>query len=243
MRCHQSRRLINELLDGKLCEQDRRQLLAHLDSCSLCRTLYEDLKAIKEAVVPADELEPSKQVWEKLKNRLQAEVIPQLEERQAVRLSETEKISGQKSRWFRLPSPVFRYGVATLVFLALVTGAFFLGRNSRHSTRMGVQVASENPALQKIQEAEFYYRQAIQSLTQAVEESGNGLPPDMTEILQANLSLLDRTIELCQQAVNEQPDNLQAREYLLSAYNSKVSFLNNLLETKKSLSTPGLEKL
>lgn len=243
MRCHQSRRLINELLDGELREQDRRQLQAHLESCSLCRTLYEDLKAIKETFVPADEMEPSEQVWEKLKNRLQVEVIPQLGDRQAVRLSERERTSGQKSRWFKLPSPVFRYGVATLIFLALVIGAFFLGRNSGHSTRTGIKVASENPALQKIQEAEFYYHQAIQSLTRAVEESGNGLPPEMAEILQANLSLLDRTIELCQQAVNEQPDNLQVREYLLSAYNSKAGFLNNLLETRKSLSTPGLEKL
>lgn len=241
MRCHQSRLLINELLDGELRGKDRRQLQAHLDSCRVCRELYEDLKAIREMIVPADEMEPSEQVWKKLKNRLQAEVIPQLEDRQDA--VEPEKTFSQKSRWFRLPSPVFRYGVAILIFLALVTGAFFLGRNTRHSTLPGVQVASENPALQKIQEAEFYYRQAIQSLTRAVEEYGNGLPPEMTEILQANLKLLDRTIELCQQAVNEQPDNLQAREYLLSAYNSKASLLNNLLETKKSWSAPRMEKL
>ncbi|MGQ9801403.1 MAG: anti-sigma factor family protein [Candidatus Saccharicenans sp.] len=241
MRCHQAQRLINELLDGELREKDRSQLQAHLDSCRDCRELYEDLKAIKDTVVPADEMEPSKEVWEKLKSRLQAEVIPQLEERtEAVK---QERSLGKRTRWFQLPSPVFRYGLVSLVFLALMAGAFFLGRHYRQAPQPGVQVAAENPALQKIKEAEFYYRQAIQSLTQAVEESGKGLPPEMVEILQVNLSLLDRTIELCQQAVNEQPDNLQAREYLLSAYNSKASFLNGLLETKKLLSTPGLEKL
>ena len=241
MRCHQAQRLINELLDGELREQDRLQLQAHLASCAGCRELYEDLKTIKDTVVPAGEMEPSKEVWEKLKSRLQAEVIPQLEERtEAVK---QQRRFGKKARWFQLPSPVFKYGLASLVFLALMAGAFFLGRNYRHWAQPEIQVASENPALQKIQEAEFYYRQAIQSLTQAVEESGNGLPPEMVEILQANLSLLDRTIELCQQAVNEQPDNLQAREYLLSAYNSKARFLNGLLETKKSLTAPGLEKL
>ncbi|MBC7349658.1 MAG: zf-HC2 domain-containing protein [Candidatus Aminicenantes bacterium] len=241
MRCHEAQRLINELLDGELREQDQSQLQAHLDSCRDCRELYEDLKAIKDIVVPAGEMEPSKEVWEKLKSRLQVEVIPQLQSgRNAV---EAEKSLEKKASWFQLPSPVFKYGLASLVFLALMAGAFFLGRQYRQEPKPGVLVAFENPALQKIQEAEFYYRQAIQSLTQAVEESGNGLPPEMVEILQANLSLLDRTIELCQQAVNEQPDNLQAREYLLSAYNSKASFLNGLLETKKSLSAPGLEKL
>ncbi|MDP1465796.1 hypothetical protein, partial [Klebsiella pneumoniae] len=83
--------------------------------------------------------------------------------------------------------------------------------------------------------AEFYYQKAVQSLTQALESSENGLPPEMAEILQANLGLLDRTIDLARQAVNDQPDNLQAREYLLSAYSSKASFLNTMLETKKSL--------
>ncbi|MBC7363716.1 MAG: zf-HC2 domain-containing protein [Candidatus Aminicenantes bacterium] len=241
MRCHQAQRLINELLDGELREQDLLQLQAHLDSCRDCRELYEDLKAIKDTVVPVGEMEPSKEVWEKLKSQLEAEIIPQLQSgRDAV---ETEKSLEKKPRWFQLPSPVFRYGLASLVFLALMAGAFFLGRQFRQEPKPGVLAAFENPALQKIQEAEFYYRKAIQSLTQAVEESGNGLPPEMVEILQANLSLLDRTIELCQQAVDEQPTNLQAREYLLSAYNSKANFLNNMLESKKSLAGQGLEKL
>ena len=241
MRCHQAQRLINELLDGELQEQDQSQLQAHLASCAGCRELYEDLKTIKETFGPTGEMEPSKEVWEKLKSRLQAEIIPQLQPRPVA--VNPEKTFGKKARWFQLPSPVFKYGLASLVFLALMAGAFFLGRNFRPGARPEIQVASENPALQKIEEAEFYYRQAIQSLTQALETTDNGLPPEMVEILQANLSLLDRTIELCQQAVNEQPDNLQAREYLLSAYNSKARFLNGLLETKKSLTGPGLEKL
>ena len=241
MKCHKSLRLINELLDGELGEKDRNLLQAHFEECPACRQVYEDLKAMKTMVAPADELEPSERVWEKLKGRLQAEVIPQLKDRAAAVIQ--EKPVSKRTNWFQLPSPVFKYAAASLVFLALIAGAFFLGRNYQKPGQPEIQVASENPALQKIQEAEFYYRKAIQSLTQALESTDNGLPPGMVEVLQANLSVLDRTIDLCQQAVNDQPDNLQAREYLMSAYNSKANFLNNMLETKKSLSAPGLGKL
>ncbi|MGB9893156.1 MAG: hypothetical protein ACPLRA_01995, partial [Candidatus Saccharicenans sp.] len=210
------------------------------EECPACRQVYEDLRAMKTMVTPADELEPSERVWEKLKSRLQAEVIPQLQDRKAAVIQ--EKPVRKITSWFQIPSPVFKYAVASLVFLTLIAGAFFLGRNYQKPGQPEIQVASENPALQKIQEAEFYYHKAIQSLTQALE-STNGLPPEMVEVLQANLSVLDRTIDLCQQAVNDQPDNLQAREYLLSAYDSKANFLNNMLETKKSLTSRGLEKL
>ncbi|MGB9907446.1 MAG: anti-sigma factor family protein [Candidatus Saccharicenans sp.] len=241
MRCHQAQRLINELLDGELGAGDRRQLQAHLDSCAGCRELYQDLKAIKETVAPAAEIEPSKRIWPKLESRLRAEVIPGLQA-ESTRSSKAKPARGA-NRWFQLARPAFKAALAMFIFLIFIAGAFYLGRHYQKPGRPEVQLASGNPALKKIQEAEFYYRQAIQSLTEAVEESGNGLPPEMVEILQANLNLLDRTIDLCQQAVDEQPDNLQAREYLLSAYNSKASFLNGLLETKKSLTSPGLARL
>jgi len=47
MRCHQAQLLINNLLDAEIKETDYRQLKVHLDTCSKCRQIYEDLKAIK----------------------------------------------------------------------------------------------------------------------------------------------------------------------------------------------------
>jgi len=237
MRCRKAQRLINELLDGELREKDRKRLQTHLDCCADCRQVYEDLKAIKTEVVPADSLEPSDRVWENLKSRLQAEVIPKLQVESAGPVKEQSRM--KISRWFQIPMATFKYATAIFIFLVFIAGAFYLGQHYQKPVQPELQVASENTALKKIQEAELYYRKAIESLTQALQASDNGLPPEMTEVLQANLILLDRTIDLCQQAVNAQPDNLQARDYLLSAYNSKLNFLNNMLETKKSLATTG----
>ena len=240
MNCRQIHRLINDFLDGELGEKDRQQLQAHLEKCPSCRDMYEDLKAIKSGVVRAGEVEPSDRVWEKLKSRIQAEILPQLLE-EPVRAA--KKPTRKISRWFGLPSPVFRYAAATLIFLFFVAGAFYLGRYYQKPGQPPVQMASQSPALQKIEEAEFYYKKAVQSLTEALESYNGGLPPELTEIVQANLNLLDRTIDLARQAVNEKPEDQQARDFLISAYNSKMNFLNNMLETKKSLTAPGLEKL
>lgn len=241
MKCRKAQRFINELLDGELREKDRQELQAHLEKCARCRELHEELASMKEKIVPAGQVEPSARVWENLRNRLQAEIIPQLQAEAAGPVKERTRT--RIAELFRAPAPAFKYALATLVLMAFIAGAFFLGRYYQKPGQPELQVASQNPAIQKLQEAEFYYQKAVQSLTQALESSENGLPPEMAEILQANLGLLDRTIDLARQAVNEQPDNLQAREYLLSAYSSKASFLNTMLETKKSLTAKGLEKL
>jgi len=74
MRCHQAQLLINKLLDAEIKETDYRQLQVHLDSCSKCRQIYEDLKAIKSGAKAetdgAVELEPSGEIWEKLKKQV-----------------------------------------------------------------------------------------------------------------------------------------------------------------------------
>lgn len=241
MNCRKAHLFINELLDGELREKDRQRLQAHLEKCSRCRELHEELVKIIEKIVPAGQVEPSDRVWKNLKNRLQAEIIPQLQAEATGPVKERTRRG--VADMFRAPVPAFKYALATLVLLAFIAGAFFLGRYYQKSGQPEPRVASLNSAIQKLQEAEFYYQKAVQSLTQALESYENGLPPEMAEILQANLGLLDRTIDLVRQAVNEQPDNLQVREYLLSAYSSKVSFLNTMLETKKSLAATGPGKL
>ncbi|MDD8031933.1 MAG: anti-sigma factor [Acidobacteriota bacterium] len=233
MRCKKAQELINRLLDQELTEKDHQKLQAHLDRCDQCRQVYGDLKAIKTRIISADSLEPSDKIWENLKIRIQSEIIPELSAKQpAQELKEQEK---NRSRRFQLSAPAYKYVTAAFILLVFIAGAFYFGRYYQKPAQPGLEVASENPALQKLQEAEFYYQKAIESLTQAVQSSNDELPPQMVEVLQANLRLLDGTIELYRQVINKQPSNLLAREYLLGAYEAKVNFLNTMLETKESL--------
>ncbi|HNS05423.1 MAG TPA: zf-HC2 domain-containing protein [Candidatus Saccharicenans sp.] len=239
MRCHQAQLLINKLLDAEIKETDYRQLKVHLDTCSKCRQIYEDLKAIKSGTKAetdgAVELEPSGEVWEKLKNKLEEEIIPGLKEESEIK---SKREPGKKpSQWPMRPSRGWRYSVVLLIILGMMAGVFFLGRYSQQRPAgQRPQLANGQRVLEKIDEAGFYYRQAIESLTEAtkIAAADKSFAPEMVEILQANLQLLDRTIDLCQQAVSQEPSNLRARDYLLSAYNSKLEFLNNMLETSRN---------
>ena len=239
MRCRQAQVLINKLLDGEMEEVDYRQLQVHLAGCSKCSQIYEDLKTIKREakmeIGAEGEFEPSGAVWEKLKSKLEVEIIPGLKEKAEVKIkSEPREKSG---KWWRLPRRSWRYSGALLIILVMIAGAFFVGRyHQQRPAGQKSQLADEQRVLEKIEEAGFYYRQAIESLTEAMKLAAvdNRFPPEMAEILEANLQLLDRTIDLCQQAIRQEPDNLQARDYLLNAYNSKLNFLNNMLDTTRS---------
>jgi tetratricopeptide (TPR) repeat protein len=238
MRCSKAQKLISELLDGELGEKEQNKLQAHLRTCPECSEVYKELVLIKTSVARAESLEPSETVWEGIKTRLQSEVIASQQERQPAEVM--EKPGSKLFRWFQVPRPAFRYAVATFVFLAFMAGAFYLGRYHQTATQTDKLASAQNATIQKIQEAEFHYQKATEALSQALQSAKGDLPPQMVEVLETNLKLLDRAIELCQQAVNQQPYDLKARDYLLSAYNDKMTFLNNMLETERTLISPGV---
>jgi hypothetical protein len=70
-------------------------------------------------------------------------------------------------------------------------------------------------------------------LSEAVSARQEGVNPLLAEALQANLTSIDRTIEVCQQAVQQNPRNLEVRNYLLAAYMEKVDILNRLMNVSQ----------
>jgi len=56
----------------------------------------------------------------------------------------------------------------------------------------------------------------------------------LSEVFRSNLKALDETIQACQQMVSLDPDNVTARTYLLTAYQEKVSFLDECMGIKRS---------
>ncbi|MBE3110253.1 MAG: hypothetical protein IMZ46_07035, partial [Acidobacteria bacterium] len=45
--------------------------------------------------------------------------------------------------------------------------------------------------------------------------------------------VIDATIQACRRAVLEEPDDLQARSYLLSSYTEKVTLLDSALDLQR----------
>ena len=87
--------------------------------------------------------------------------------------------------------------------------------------------------LAKLDEAERHYQQAIRALSEAFASERGTLPPQVAELFDRNLSVIDVTIQVCRAAVVEEPDDLQARNYLLAAYMNKVTLLDAALDLQK----------
>jgi tetratricopeptide (TPR) repeat protein len=93
--------------------------------------------------------------------------------------------------------------------------------------------AGEAYILAKLDEAERYYQQAIRSLNEAFATEKGMLAPQVAEFFDRNLSVIDTTIQACRAAVLAEPDDLEARNYLLAAYTQKVTLLDSALDLQR----------
>ena len=61
MECGRFRELMMAALDGEICAEDRARLESHLESCSECKSEYEELRRVSELVGDIDLPRPSQE--------------------------------------------------------------------------------------------------------------------------------------------------------------------------------------
>ena len=87
--------------------------------------------------------------------------------------------------------------------------------------------------LAKLDEAEGHYQAAIRALSEAFASQKGVLVPQVAELFDRNLAVIDATIRACRRVVLEEPDDLQARNFLLAAYTEKVTLLDSALDLQR----------
>jgi hypothetical protein len=223
MRCRKCREYISRAIDGELSEKKNARLERHLAGCADCRTLSQDLRRIVEGAARLDTPEPSDKVWSHIRTAL-------------AHGSAGQTVAG--ARAFRRPAfwlgaPALRYaGVAAVALAFVVTGLVVGLRPGRAKAPAGLE-ARERYTLAKLDEAERYYQQAIKSLSEAFAGQRGALPQEVAEIFDRNLSVIDATIQACRKSVLEEPDDLEARSYLLAAYTQKITLLDSALDLQR----------
>jgi hypothetical protein len=223
MRCLKANEYISRSVDGELAGRQAARLERHLASCGECRALLEDLRSIAGDAAKLDAPEPSDRVWRNIRAGLAAADLKPL----------VEGISLEPRPFFGLSLPALRYaGVATLAIVLVVSGVVIGTRLGRQGTPAGPD-RGEKYTLAKLDEAEGHYQAAIKSLSEAFASEKGALVPQVAELFDRNLSVIDATIQACRRAVLEEPDDLQARSYLLSAYTEKVTLLDSALDLQR----------
>ncbi|NIO49313.1 MAG: hypothetical protein GTN73_07765 [Candidatus Aminicenantes bacterium] len=226
MRCSKARKLISEYIDGSLQARKSASVEQHLDVCPDCKHLLEDFKTIVKDARNLEELAPSDQTWLKIKARLKPE-------EQRVLAFEP-----RKRAWF---SPIFsppklKYALGSVVILAFIAGAVILGLKYWMGKDSLGRGDLQKYTLAKLDEAERHYQKAIKALGEAISAQEGQMDPQIAQVFKSNLEVIDSSIKACREMVLQNPENIDARNYLLAAYREKMNFLNEMMETKQASS-------
>jgi anti-sigma factor RsiW len=216
MRCATARKLINDSLDGPLRPDQAASLTKHLGQCPGCRAFACDLEAIvgKAGMLPA--LEPPERIWRKISA--------------GVRTSRIEEATPARR------TVSWRHALAAASVLGLLGGAVFVGLQSRRAA-VSAGVPERGTAaftMAKLQEAQAYYEKAIGALDEASRSQEGGLEPALANVFERNLAGLDRTIQVCRQMVDRNPDDLVLRAHLLTAYREKVNLFEEIVDVGRT---------
>jgi len=232
MTCRKAQEYISRSIDGDLSGREDARLERHLAGCGECRALRADLRTIVRGAAGLAVPEPSDRVWLGVRAGLEAgKARPGAA---GARLD--------RRPLFGLSLPALRYAGVAALALGLVVSGLVLGRRlGREDVRMGPE-DREAYTLAKLDEAESYYEKAIAALSEAFAAEKGALGPQVAELFEHNLSVIDATIQACRAAVTAEPDDLEARNYLLAAYTRKLTLLDSALDLQRGARAATVEK-
>jgi hypothetical protein len=226
MRCRKAQRYISEYVDGSLDPRRAAGLERHVEKCAACREILADFRSLIAGASALDAPEPGDGVWRKIEARLAAG--------QRGRATVPARRQDAPRAWaFGLSTPALRFAGVGVLALVLIASGIIIGRGLGQKGAVTYPRNSEGYTLAKLDEAERYYQKAIKSLSEAFAAEKGMMVPQVAQMFEKNLSVIDATIQACRQAVLKEPDDLQARNYLLTAYMDKVSFLDTALESQR----------
>lgn len=220
MKCAAFHKLIGERLEGTIQPKDRARLEAHLATCAECRELMDDFSRIAEDARRLDDKkEPSDDVWNAVLSGVRA---AQREQRRAAAC--------------RFAPPRWAYA-AGFVLLAAAVG-LIVGWAPWRSAASPALPPDQAATLAKLGEAESHYKQAIQALTEALGSGPSVIGSSTAVLFARDLGAVDSAIQACREAVDREPNSVDARVFLLAAYQKKIEILDGVRQVQKQMPAP-----
>ena len=220
MKCLTARKLISGYIDNDLKPNQISSLEQHLESCPNCKKLLKDFRKIANRSKELEKLSPPGQTWFKIQAGLR-------EEKQVF-----EVPSSRKREWFIFYPVKLRYAFSAALLLVVIASVVIFGPKFWNRGRVLPETNRQQYALAKLEEAEHHYQLAIKALWEAVSSQEESFDPQVAEVFRTNLNIINASISACKQAVLSEPDNLEARNYLLAAYRGKMDFLDKMMAVK-----------
>jgi hypothetical protein len=215
-------RKFDQGLSAYLEGEDKPEVLAHAQQCPYCSVVLADLEQIRFAAYHLSLEQPPARVWANIHATLQAEGI----------------IREPVPAWHRwLPGLAFRHNpapVGALACLALLGLTLLVSPRSLQTPGS----VEGSPASVRTTAAAAFVPAVNDELTRTLTEmesayraQESSLEPALQDAYRKSLKSLDASIEESLQHCQRHPGSLLAREYLVSAYQSKVEVLGSALQS------------
>ena len=211
----------SEYLDDELSSGERADIDAHVRTCATCRTLLQELRAVKEQAAALPFTAPTADLWPGIEARLDARgSLTPFRRRGARRFS------------FTLPQLV---GAAAALML-VSGGGVWLSQLGGRATSLpplaatttdtgsgsGVRATAD---VAPVAIADPRYDEAIHDLEQALDAGRPQLDPETVKILESNLRAIDHAIDQSRTALEADPANVYLHRHLAEARLRKLALL------------------
>jgi hypothetical protein len=212
--------LLSDYLDDEdLSIDERRRIEAHLAECGECRATLADLRDVAERAATIEDTLPEADLWPGVAARIGANPIGRSSA--FIRVRPARRIS------FTVPQLV----AASLALMLLSGGTVWLARYGGSSTDFE-PISAEAPgnnsargALRAARAADVEYDQAVAGLQRTLDAGRARLAPETVRILETNLQAIDRAIEQCRSALDDDPSNVYLNSHLATAQRYKLTLL------------------
>jgi hypothetical protein len=229
MNCEKCHELLSEYLDGTLAGEARIALGRHLEECTVCAAVRDDLATIvttarttaNQQIAPPS----SHALWLRISNTIEAERI---EQRRATLRAAAATAAAQpqgtfaralNKRW-TLTLPQLSASVAALV-VAVASLTIFTVQSLRRSAE------SVHPAAQA---QRMMSDQELEMLMQRIEARKSRWSPRMREAFERNLSVIDAAVNDSMQQLNQSPHDAVSEDALDDAMRNKKELLRQFAE-------------
>ncbi len=226
MNCQETRRRLDDYLEGDLGSDESRALERHTDGCDACRReLAETRRLLDEALGLRVGLQPGRELWGDIEARLEPRRAP---------------LAGAASRWLAglvPPGGGLRWAAAGATLAGILVATLTLvGPSSvrrsvpnpvlRPGATTALSVATAGQRQAAAAEAPIF--QVRRDLAATLEGADATLDPVTVREVERNLAILDEATGEIRAALEDQPSSIHLNRLLASQYQMEAEVLRRL---------------
>lgn len=221
MECRATARSLSDYLDGWISADEARSVEAHLTGCPACRSLKMELTEMKNAARELPLHTPSKAMWARIINEIEADRSGQWRP--------AGEDAGEGTWWEKFKSRRFSFSLPQLAGAgALAVAVAVFGYTSMDSPGQAggrLNLAGARTAVLPDEDQlirEFDRRMATINARKASWD------PQMRADFESQMNRIDQSLSKCRQMLNEKPDDKVHQEMVRSLHKEKIQLVNDV---------------